>query len=96
MLPKQKKNHVFFQVVLVTFFFLQNLKKFFVPFSKRHHSVTTPQIFKNELKSFMSHQIFINLYYRVLVPSMVYDKLYSYLLHCFNHWPLDGTFRMVC
>uniref|UniRef100_A0A7M5V7G6 Sphingomyelin phosphodiesterase 4 n=1 Tax=Clytia hemisphaerica TaxID=252671 RepID=A0A7M5V7G6_9CNID len=32
---------------------------------------------------------------KLVIPSIVYDKLYSYLLHCFNHWPLDSSFRMI-
>ncbi|XP_064424132.1 sphingomyelin phosphodiesterase 4 isoform X1 [Latimeria chalumnae] len=32
---------------------------------------------------------------RVVIPRFVQQKLYVFLQHCFGHWPLDASFRVV-
>ncbi|XP_042334451.1 sphingomyelin phosphodiesterase 4-like isoform X3 [Sceloporus undulatus] len=32
---------------------------------------------------------------RVAIPRFVQQKLYVFLQHCFGHWPLDASFRVV-
>ncbi|XP_075424572.1 sphingomyelin phosphodiesterase 4 isoform X3 [Ascaphus truei] len=32
---------------------------------------------------------------RVVIPRFVQQKLYIFLQHCFGHWPLDASFRVV-
>uniref|UniRef100_A0A8D2J8R9 Sphingomyelin phosphodiesterase 4 n=1 Tax=Varanus komodoensis TaxID=61221 RepID=A0A8D2J8R9_VARKO len=32
---------------------------------------------------------------RIVIPRFVQQKLYIFLQHCFGHWPLDASFRVV-
>ncbi|XP_072271682.1 sphingomyelin phosphodiesterase 4 isoform X2 [Pyxicephalus adspersus] len=32
---------------------------------------------------------------RVVIPRFIQQKLYVFLQHCFGHWPLDASFRVV-
>ncbi|KAM5194122.1 sphingomyelin phosphodiesterase 4 isoform 2-T2 [Mantella aurantiaca] len=32
---------------------------------------------------------------RVVIPRFIQQKLYIFLQHCFGHWPLDASFRVV-
>ncbi|XP_028681357.1 sphingomyelin phosphodiesterase 4 [Erpetoichthys calabaricus] len=42
-----------------------------------------------------SHASPLEEFKRVVIPRFVQQKLYVFLQHCFGHWPLDASFRVV-
>ena len=48
----------------------------------------------NEFLTFMWFELFC-IFYRSVFPHMVQKKLYMFLKHGFEKWPLDSSFRLV-